>query len=134
MEERKSLPVWLYVSVTLGAILMAMGAIIALVKPGLLLGPGEAVTTGVRVYAGYLWSRNLALASALIVLVARRSRYMLRGMMLLTALVQLLDAVLDAVEGRWVLVPGVVVFAIVLLLGAEWLARRLAGNGAEETA
>jgi hypothetical protein len=123
MEERKSLPVWLYVSVTLGAILMAMGAIIALVKPGLLLGPGEAVTTGVRVYAGYLWSRNLALASALIVLVARRSRYMLRGMMLLTALVQLLDAVLDAVEGRWVLV-----------LGAEWLARRLAGNGAEETA
>jgi hypothetical protein len=89
----------------------------------MLLGPGDAITSGVRVYAGYLVSRNLALATMLLVLLFFRTRQMLRGMMLLTAVIQALDAVLDAAEGRWVIVPGVLVFAAVFLLGARFLGR-----------
>jgi hypothetical protein len=125
MEERERWPAWLYVSVTIGAILMGLGGVIALVKPGLLLGPGEAISPGVRVYAGYLVSRNLALAAMLLVLLFFRARRMLQGMMLLTAAIQVLDAVLDAIEGRWPIVPGVLVFGVVFLLGARWLGRKV---------
>lgn len=123
MKERELWPAWLYVIVTLGAILMGIGGVIALVKPAMLLGPGDAITSGVRMYAGYLVSRNLALATMLLVLLFFRTRQMLRGMMLLTAVIQALDAVLDAAEGRWVIVPGVLVFAAVFLLGARFLGR-----------
>jgi hypothetical protein len=102
---------------------MGVGAVIALVKPGMLLGPGDLVTAGVQVYAGYVVSRNLSLAIMLLSLLFTRARHMLLGMMLLTALIQTLDAVLDAFEGRWSIVPGVLVFAAVFFLGARWLAR-----------
>ncbi|WP_433965578.1 hypothetical protein [Tunturiibacter gelidiferens] len=125
MEERERWPAWLYVSVTAGAILMALGGVIALVKPGLLLGPGDAISPGVRVYAGYLVSRNLALAAMLLVLLFLRAGRMLQGMMLLTAAIQVLDAVLDVIEGRRPIVPGVLVFGVVFLLGARWLGRRV---------
>jgi hypothetical protein len=49
---------------------------------------------------------------------------MLQGMMLLTSVIQVLDAVLDAMEGRWPIVPGVLVFGAVFLLGARWLGRK----------
>jgi hypothetical protein len=125
MEERERWPAWLYVSVTIGAILMGLGGVIALVKPGLLLGPGDTISSGVQVYAGYLVSRNLALAAMLLALLYLRERRMLQGMMLLTAVIQVLDAVLDAVEGRWPIVPGVLVFGVVFLLGARWLGRKV---------
>jgi hypothetical protein len=38
--------------------------------------------------------------------------------MVLTALIQFFDAAMDMVEGRWTLIPGVVVFAVVFLFGA----------------
>ena len=50
-----------------------------------------------------------------------RSRRVLGSLMVLTAFIQLLDAAMDCVEGRWPLVPGVVVFAIVFFLGAARL-------------
>jgi hypothetical protein len=128
MKEREPWPAWLYGIVTLGAILMGVGGVIALVKPAMLLGPGDAITSGVRVYAGYLVSRNLALATMLLALLFFRQRQMLRGMMLLTVLIQALDAVLDAAEGRWVIVPGVLLFAAVFLLGARFLGRKTSLN------
>jgi hypothetical protein len=121
MDEREQWPAWLYVSVIAGAMLMGLGGVIALVKPGLLLGPGEVISSGVRVYAGYLVSRNLAMAGMLLMLLFLRSRQMLIGMMLLTGLIQMFDAVLDGFEGRWPIVPGVVVFAVVFFLGAQRL-------------
>jgi hypothetical protein len=124
MEERERWPAWLYVSVIVGAMLMGLGGVIALVKPGLLLGPGEVISSGVRVYAGYLVSRNLALAGMLLVLLFLRARQMLIGMMFLTGLIQMFDAVLDGFEGRWPIVPGVVVFAVVFFLGAQRLSRK----------
>jgi hypothetical protein len=124
MEERERWPAWLYVSVIVGAMLMGLGGVIALVKPGLLLVPGEVISSGVRVYAGYLVSRNLALAGMLLVLLFLRARQMLIGMMFLTGLIQMFDAVLDGFEGRWPIVPGVVVFAVVFFLGAQRLSRK----------
>lgn len=124
MEERVRWPAWLYASVIVGALLMGLGGVIALVKPGMLLAPGEEITSGVRVYAGYLVSRNLALASMLLGFLFLRARQMLCGLMLLTAVIQVLDAALDAFEGRWPIVPGVLVFSAVFLIGARWLGGR----------
>jgi hypothetical protein len=124
MEERERWPVWLYASVIAGAVLMGVGGVIALLKPEMLLGPGDSITAGVRVYAGYLVSRNLALGAMLLVFLFGRSRQMLRALMMLTAVIQMLDAMLDAFEGRWPIVPGVVVFALVFFVGARWLARK----------
>lgn len=122
MESRTGWPGWLYACVSIGALLMALGGVIALVNPGMLLAPGEPITNGVRVYAGYLVSRNIALSVMLLAMLVVRARWMLCGLMLLTALIQALDAVLDIRDGRYMLVPGVTVFALVFLFGAWWLA------------
>jgi hypothetical protein len=43
---------------------------------------------------------------------------------LLTAFVQLLDAAVDCMEGRWVIVPGVLIFGLLCLVASA----RLAGH------
>ena len=78
---------------------MALVGVIALINPAMLLAPGEPITAGVKVYAGYLVSRNIALAVMLVVMLAVRARRMLCSLMLLTSLIQALDAVLDACDG-----------------------------------
>jgi hypothetical protein len=122
MESRMSWPGWLYTCVIIGALLMALGGVIALLNPGMLLAPGEQITNGVKVYAGYLVSRNIALSVMLFAMLALRARRMLCGLMLLTALIQALDALLDIRDGRYILVPGVTVFSLVFLFGSWWLA------------
>jgi len=57
------LPWWVVASVIVGALLMGAGAAIALIRPAMLVTPNAEITAAVRVYAGYLISRNLALAS-----------------------------------------------------------------------
>jgi hypothetical protein len=64
------LPWWLRAIVILGALLMAAGALIALIHPALLVSPDAHVNEAVRVYAGYLFSRNLAIAAMLLVTLA----------------------------------------------------------------
>jgi len=75
-----ALPKWLPLIVVPGALLLAAGAIVALVNPAMLAS--------------------------------------LSTLMVLTALIQLLDAGMDMVERRWPLIPGVVVFAVLFLFGA----------------
>jgi hypothetical protein len=116
-----SLPWWLSTSVILGALLMAAGGMIALIRPAMLVSPDAEINAAARVYAGYLVSRNLALAAMLLAMLGMRARRTLSSLMVLTAFVQLLDAGMDCMEGRWVLVPGVLVFAIVFFLGAARL-------------
>lgn len=82
------------------------------------------MTEAARVYADYLFARNLALAVIVLLLLAIRARRMLSGFMVLVALIQLLDVGDDLARGEWLLIPGVLVFAIVFLLGA----RRLLGQ------
>lgn len=117
----QAIPGWVATIVGLGALLTTAGAVIAIADPAMLLGAGEHVTDAVRVYAGYLFSRNLVLAVVLIVTLMMRARRMLAGLMVLTAAIQALDVVVDTVTGRWILVPGLVVFTVAFLLGARRL-------------
>lgn len=116
-----AIPRWLTTIVGLGALLTTAGAVIAVADPTMLLGPGEHVTEAVRVYADYLFSRNLALAIMIIAMLLIRARRVLAGLMVLTATIQVLDAAMDAVTGRWTLVPGLLVFTAAFLLGAHRL-------------
>ena len=122
-EGDASFTVWLSTVVVLGAVLMATGALIAILRPGLLASPQDDINSAVHVYAGYLFSRNLALAIMLLVALSLRQRRILNTLIVLTAFIQMLDACLDFVEGRWAIVPGVVIFGLVFFI-ASW---RLSG-------
>ncbi len=117
-------PWWLQMSVLLGALLMAAGAFIALLNPAMLVSPHDEINAAVHIYAGYLFSRNAALAILLVVSMIVRARGTLNTLILLTAFIQLLDATVDCVEGRWVIVPGVIVFGLLFLFASA----RLAGH------
>ncbi len=82
------------------------------------------MTGTARVYANYMFARNLALAMMLLFLLGIRARRMLAGFMVLIALIQVFDVVDDLARGAFMLVPGLLVFAIVFLIGA----RRLFGQ------
>jgi hypothetical protein len=115
------LPWWLRTMVVLGSLLMATGALIALFHPVLLVSPHDEINEAVHIYAGYLASRNLGLAVMLLAAMSLRATGMLNSLMLLTALIQVLDAGIDCVEGRWAIVPGVVVFAVIFFVGSARL-------------
>jgi hypothetical protein len=110
-------PLWVSIEVILGALLTVTGAVIAKVDPTLLTG-GGAVTETARVYADYTFARDLALAVMVLLLLAIRARRMLAGYMVLIALIQLIDVGDDLARGAWLLIPGLLVFASVFLLGA----------------
>jgi hypothetical protein len=106
---------------TLGAILLAAGAGIALFRPAMLATPHDEINGAVYIYAGYLASRNFSLAIALLVALVTGARRALNSFLLLVAMVQLLDAVMDCVEGRWPIVPGVSLLALLFLLASASL-------------
>jgi hypothetical protein len=114
-------PWWVTVAVIFGALLMLAGGVIAIVRPVMLVSPHDEINGAVHIYAGYLASRNIALALMLLVMLALRARIALSNLMVLTAFIQLLDAGIDCVEGRWPIVPGVLVFGVVFLLGGARL-------------
>ncbi|MBA2682791.1 MAG: hypothetical protein H0U76_30910, partial [Ktedonobacteraceae bacterium] len=110
-------PLWVSIVVILGALLTITGAVISKVDSTLLTN-GSPMTEAVRVYADYLFARNLALAVMLLLLLAVKARRMLAGFMVLIALIQLIDVGDDLARGAFLLVPGLLVFAIVFLIGA----------------
>ncbi len=110
-------PLWVSIIVILGALLTITGAVISKVDPSLLAN-GGLITEAVRVYADYMFARNLALALMLLFLLAMKARRMLAGFMVLIALIQLIDIGDDLARGAFLLVPGLLVFAIVFLIGA----------------
>ncbi len=103
--------------VILGALSLLTGAVISKVDPTLLTNGGSMTETA-RVYADYLFARNLPLAIMVLLLLAVRARRMLAGFMVLIALIQLVDLGDDLARGALLLVPDVLVFAIVFLFGA----------------
>lgn len=111
------IPLWVAIVVILGALLTLTGALVAKLDPTLLTNGGRTTEAG-QVYADYMFARNLALALMLLVLLAVRARRMLAGFMVLIALIQLIDIGDDLARGAIVLVPGLLVFAILFLLGA----------------
>jgi hypothetical protein len=117
-------PWWLQTIVLVGSFLMAVGALIALLNPAMLVSPHDEISAAVHIYAGYLFSRNAALAILLVVSMIVRARGTLNTLVLLTAFIQLLDAAVDCMEGRWVIVPGVMLFGLLFLLASA----RLSGH------
>jgi hypothetical protein len=122
--ESSFIPGWVSAIVVLGALLTAAGGIVAQVRPTLLLSAGERMSAAADVYAGYLVSRNLALAIMLVATLLLRARRTLAGLMMLTALIQVIDAIVDAAGGRSTLVPGVLVLGVAFLAGAARLSPR----------
>lgn len=112
---------WLRAVVLAGALLLTVGAVIALVRPAMLVSPQDAINGAVHIYAGYLASRNLAIAILLVALLWMRARHGLSNLMGLVAFIQILDAAIDSAEGRWIIVPGVLLIGLVFLFSAARL-------------
>ncbi len=115
---------WLKIFVIAGALLMAMGAVIALVNPAMLVSTHDEINGAVHVYAGYFAARNLALTIMLFALLMAGARRALANLMVLVALIQLLDFGMDLAEGRWAVAPGVLAFGVAFIMAAN----RLIGN------
>jgi hypothetical protein len=118
MKNKGENPRWVTAVVLLGAVLMAVGAVIALVHPAMLVLPGDEINGAARIYAGYLVSRNLTIATFLLLALVLRARGMLNTLVLLVAWIQILDASVDGWEGRWMIVPGILVLAGMFLAAA----------------
>jgi len=124
--EQSSLIRWLVGAVVvLGALVTGLTGVLSLVAPTTFLAlighRGEPLTAGVRVFADYAGARELAIAVALVVLLVLRSRRVLLGLMVVTAGANAVDAVGAFAAGRWVQLPGAVVFALIFLATAAWL-------------
>lgn len=115
---------WLVSLVVLGAALTAAGGLLA-IHP-----LGEHLNNAGQNYADYFLTRNLAMAVMLLLMLALRARRTLTGLMLLTALIQCLDAITASLTGRWGLVPIDLVFAVAFLLGAAHLSPQPLWRGA----
>lgn len=79
------------------------------------------MTDAARVYTDYLFARNISLTIMLLLLLTARARRMLAGFMVLMALIQCFDVLNDLLSRDFLLVPGLLVFAIVFLFGASQL-------------
>jgi hypothetical protein len=112
------IPIWVSAIVVVGAVLMAAGAVIAEVNPQMLVAPNTALNSATHVYAAYLVSRNLVLAVMLLAALASRAKPVLHTLLVAVAFIQIADAVLDALEGRWPIVPGVFVLGILFFIAA----------------
>jgi len=117
-QKPSTLPWWVSTIALAGAALLTLGGILALVNPAMLVGRAAEIDAAARVYAGYLVSRNLAVAAMLLGAWIIRARAVLSGALLLTAIIQFLDVGLDCAEGRWAMVPGIAVLGILFLLAA----------------
>ena len=116
-----ALPWWLLTIVTLGASLMVAGATIALLRPLLLATRHDEINEAVRLYAGYFAARNLGIGMLLLAALSVRARAMLKSLLVLTAVIQLFDAIIDCVEGRWAVLPGVIILGLAFFCAAKWM-------------
>lgn len=111
------IPLWVSIIVILGALLSITGAVVSKVDPAFLTN-GSPTTEAVKVYADYMFARSLSLTVMLLFLLAVRARRMLAGFMVLIAIIQIIDIGDDLARGAFLLVPGLLVFAVVFLIGA----------------
>jgi hypothetical protein len=121
MRNREAFPWWLTLIAILGALAMATGGLIALLKPSILVSPHDAINGAVHIYAGYFASRALVLAAMLLAASLLRARGLLNSLMLLTAFIQLMDFGVDCLEGRLMVIPGVVALDVLFFVGAARL-------------
>ena len=117
-QTASSIPLWTRLVALLGALLSFAGGIISLVNPVMLTGPHDAINNAVRIYAGYTAARDLAVAILLFLLVLLSARRALGQLMFLVALIQFIDTVIDCVEARWTVAPGVLILGVLFLFAA----------------
>lgn len=114
--------------VVLGAVLMAAAGLASIFAPQVFLAAvgvtGVSVNAGTEVFARYTGTRDVALAVTLLILVAVRSRRVLAGLVVATALANALDCALDLVAQRWPAAPGPFLVAVLYLAAAAWLIRQ----------
>lgn len=115
------IPLWVKAVVVLCVVLTGMGAVIAVVRPGMLVQPHAEINAAVHTYAAYLVSRNTVLALMLLALMMIRARRALGNLLAVVGFIQVLDCVLDCVEARWTVAPGVLILGVVLLMSATRL-------------
>ncbi len=82
---------------------------------------GEQLGSAGRSYAEYFFTRNLAMSAGLLAMLRLRARRALVALMVVTALIQLLDAITAIASGRLGLVPVDLVFTTAFLIGAARL-------------
>jgi ABC-type polysaccharide/polyol phosphate export permease len=116
-----SVPLWAKATVILCVVLTGAGAVIAFVNPGMLVQSHAEITSAVRTYAGYLTSRNAVLAIMLLMLLIMKAYRALGNLLAIVGLIQVLDSVIDCIEERWTIAPGVLVLGIIFLVGASRL-------------
>jgi hypothetical protein len=121
---------WVRSIIVVGAALLIIGSVIAMVRPIMLVSPHDDINNAARVYAGYFAVRNFALGIALLVFLILRARAALAGLISLTAVIQILDAAMDVLEQRWAVLPEVIILALLFLL----VAVRLSGHSFWKTA
>jgi hypothetical protein len=112
---------WVFLVVIVCALLSGAGALIALINPAMLVAPRAEINEPGRIFVGYFVARNLALACALLALLALRVRRPLGQLLALIGFIQLVDTIMDCVEGRWSVAPGVLVLGIIFLFAATRL-------------
>ncbi len=117
-DEPHSIPLWVRAFVIVGGLLMMLGGVIALARPSMLISPTDQITSGVHIYAGYFAVRNLALGLFLTLLLLLRARRALGLLLVLVGSIQMLDVIMDCIEGRWAIVPGVVVLCVLYFFAA----------------
>jgi hypothetical protein len=120
-EANQPLARWIRLLVIVGAFLMALGSVLALVQPAMLVGKTDAINGAVHIFAGYFAVRNFVLALMILALLAVSALRALGNFMVLVGFVQLLDVCLDVAEGRWAIAGGVLVFGLLLLVGGARL-------------
>ena len=119
LVREKSAIGWLpKVIAVLGALLLIAGALIALFHPVMLVSAHDEINGAVHIYAAYLASRNLALAVMLFAALGLGAKRLLNNLLLLVSLIQLLDAVIDVVEGRWPVATGVMILAVLFFVAS----------------
>jgi hypothetical protein len=122
-DQSPEIPLWVCVFILISGFLMVLGGLIALLNPSMLMAPHDDITEGVKIYAGHFAVRNFALGVFLPLLLALRARRTLRSMMVLVGVIQFFDVIMDCVEGRWTIVPGVLLLGVLYLIGAARMAR-----------
>jgi hypothetical protein len=118
MNPYLHLPTWVALVVIAGGCLMALGAILAWSRPSMLVDPNAVISSAVHVYAGYFAVRNLVLAVAMAALLAFRARHALGNLLVIVGFIQLLDACMDCLEGRWVIVAPILALGVLFIVAA----------------
>lgn len=119
--QKTTAPRWVYLVVLLGILLSIAGAVIAMMKPAMLVGPETAVGSAAHIFAGYFAARSIVIAAILTVLLAFSAHRALGQMLVLVGFIQLVDGLIDCSEGRWPIVPGVSILGVLFLLAAAKL-------------